>query len=245
MNLKLICIFLVLSFFTLPPVNAQDKQDISATELLSLYFDNVYGSDERLISGRVYYGPARGSIQGHPYYFDESWKQGNIETEDKNYDGLQLKYDICLNQIILRHISTDNAVYQIGLNSGNILNVKMGNSEFIPLPGTGESTDIPFAELISKGPVQYLITKEKSLEIREGVGSSDYEYKEYMDQYLFYRGNLLAFRSKNTIYRLFPEIKRDLKKYARQNNLFFIRRDVYARKKLVDYCNVLLIENNE
>ncbi|MEA1887410.1 MAG: hypothetical protein U9N72_09385 [Bacteroidota bacterium] len=245
MNLKLICIFLVTSFFTLHPVNAQEHQDISTTELLSLYFDNVYGSDERLISGRVYYGPARGSIQGHPYYFDESWKQGNIETEDKKFDGLQLKYDICLSQIILRHTSTDNAVYQIGLNSGNIISVKMANSEFIPLPGTGKFTDIPFAEVISKGPVQYLVTKEKSLEIRKGAGSSDYEYKEYMKQYLFNQGTLLQFRSKNTIYRRFPEIKRELKKYARQNNLFFIRRDIYARKKLIDYCNVLLTENNE
>ena len=238
-------LFLLFSFLVLSPAISQEQEDQSATELLLLYYDNIFGDDERLINGHFYYGPAKGSIQGHPYYFDESWKNGIIETADARFDGLQVKYDICLNRIILKYTSTDNAFYQIGLNSGNITRVKVANSEFIPLPGTNDSIDIPFSELISNGPVQYLVTRNKSLQITNSSGSTDYEYKEYVKQYLFYNDMLLSFRSKKMLYKTFPEIKNQLRRYVRRNNLYLIRNRIDDRGKLIDYCNALLSGNNE
>ncbi|MBN1388590.1 MAG: hypothetical protein JW965_09105 [Bacteroidales bacterium] len=233
------------SFLLLSPASAQEQDDQSATELLSQYFDNVFGGDERLISGHIYYGPAQGSIRGHPYYFDDSWKNGVIETPTAKFNDLQVKFDITLNKVILKYTTTDYATYQIGLNSGSMIRIEIGSSEFIPLPGTGESTGIPFAEVISKGPVLYLITKEKSLEITGSAGSADYEYKEYMKQYLFHNGMLIPFRSKNTLYRTFPEIERTLKRYVRQNSLYLIKNRINERKKLIDHCNTLLSGTNE
>lgn len=245
MNLKISFLFQIFSLFALTPVVSQEQGDQSATELLSLYFDNIFGNDDRLISGHFYYGPAKGSIKGHPYYFDESWKNSIIETADASFDGLQVKYDVCLNRMILKYTSTDNAVYQIGLNPGNIISMKVANSEFIQLPATNDSIDAPFAEVISNGPVQYLVTKEKSLEITSRPGSFDYEYKEYVKQYLFYSGMLIPFRNKKTLYKTFPEIKNQLKRYVRRNNLYLIRNRIDDRGKLIDYCNTLLSGNNE
>ena len=240
MNLKLNFFFVIFSLILSYPVISQGKLDQSETELLALYFDNVFGGDERLISGHIYYGPLKGSIQGHPYYIDDSWKNGIIETPTARFDGLQVKYDITLNKVILKYTTTDYAVYEIGLNSGSITRIQIGNSEFIPLPGTDDATDIPFAEVISRGPLQYLISKKKSLEITGSTGSADYEYKEYMKQYLFHKGTLIPFRSKNTLYRTFPEIKKPLKRYVRQNSLYLIRNRINERKKLIDHCNTLL-----
>ena len=245
MNLKLSFFFLLFSLIVSYPVMSQEQKDHSESELLSLYFDNIFGGDERLISGHIYYGPVKGSIQGHPYYFDDTWKNGIIETPVARFEDLQVKYDITLNQVILQYTTTDYAVYQIGLNSGNIINLKMAGSEFIPLPGTDGSTDIPFAEVISEGPVMYLVTKEKILEITSSTGSADYEYKEYLRQYLYYEGMLKSFRSKNTVYKTFPELKKQLKKFVRQNNLYLIRNKVGERRKLIDYCNILLTGSHE
>jgi hypothetical protein len=224
---------------------SQEQQDQGGTELLSRYFDDIFGGDERLISGRIYYGPLKGSILGHPYYFDDSWKNGIIDTPDKRFEDLQIKYDITLNQIILKYTSTDNAVYQIGLNSGNIKSVQIENSEFIPLPGTDKSTDIPFAEVISTGPVSYLVIKAKTLEITNSSGSYDYTYKEYLRQYLYYKDILISFRSKNTLYKTFPKFKKQLKRFVRQKNLYLIRNSIGERRELIDYCNTLLTGSNE
>jgi|GEM_PF-849057 len=235
---------LLLSVFALVPLSAQEE-DQRATDLLRLYFDNVYGDDERLITGHFYYGPAKGSIKGHPYYFDDSWKNGIIETDDAVFEGLRVKYDICINRLILNYTTTDNASCQIGLNSGKINRVKITDTEFIPLPGSSDSTGIPFAQLISNGPVKYLVTREKSLEISSSTGSPDYEYKEYVRQYLWHDGTLKRFKSKNTLYRAFPEIKGRLKRFVRQNYLYLIRNKINDRKMLIDYCNHLLSDNDE
>ena len=245
MNLKRNILFLVFSLLVFIPILSQEKVNRSATELLWLYCDNIFGDDERLVTGQYYQGPTRGSITGHPYYLDESWKNGTIEIDDVIFDELQVKYDIYLNWLILKFTSTDNAVHQIGLNSGKINSLKMSDSEFIPLPGSRDSTGIPFAQLISDGPVQYLVTRAKSLEIANSVGSSDYEYKEYIKQYLYYDGQLQLFRSKNTLYKTFPTIKSQLKRFVRQNSLYLIRNRIYERKKLVDYCNSLVTGNDE
>ncbi len=245
MNLKRNILSLVFSLLVFIPIISQEEENKSATDLLWLYFDNVFGDDERLITGHYYHGPTLGPITGHPYYLDESWKIGTIEIDDVIFDGLQVKYDIYLNWLILNYTSTDNAVHQIGLNSGKINRIKMSNSEFIPLPGSRDSTGIPFAELISDGPVQYLVTKSKSLEIANNPGSSDYEYKEYIKQYLYYNGTLQSFRTKNTLYKTFPGMKSQLKRFARQNYLYFIRNRIDERKKLVDYCNSIVTGNNE
>lgn len=245
MNLKLSFCCLIFSLTLSYPVISQEQKDQSETELLSLYFDNIFGGDERLISGHIYYGPMKGSIQGHPYYFDDTWKNGIIVTPTEKFEDLQVKYDITINQVILKYTTTDYAVYQIGLNSGNIINLKMAGSEFIPLPGTGGSTDIPFAEVISEGPVMYLVTKAKILDITSSTGSADYEYKEYLRQYLYYDGILKSFRSKKSVYKTFPELKKQLKKYVRQNNLYLIRNRIGERKKMIDYCNTLLTDNHE
>lgn len=245
MNLMRSFFLLIFSLSVVIPSYPQKQDDKNPTELWSLYFDNIYGDDERLISGHIYLGPLRGSIRGHPYYFDESWKEGTIGIPDTTFSGLQLKYDIYVNRLILKHTAASKAVYQIGLNSGNIISAKVGNIKFIPLPGGNDSVNIPLAEVVSSGPMLYLVTKGKTLQVTSSSGSTDYEYKEYVKHYLFYNDALIPFKGKKTLYKTFPEMKRALKRFCRQNGLYLIRNRINERKRLIDYCNTILTGNNE
>lgn len=245
MKLNRMSFIILLPLIIILPVRSQDNGNQQATTLLNTYFDNLYGADERLITGPFYYGPTRGSIVGDPYYTDDTWKGGSIQTTEALFTDLKLKYDIYLNQIILMYTSTDNAVYQVGLRTGNIIRATIGDKEFIPLPGITDSINAPFAELVSDGPLQYLVTRSKYIQISNGSGSSDYEYKEILKQYLFYEGSLLPFTSKRTLYRKFPGLKSDLKKFSRKNNLFLAKKNIEVRGKLMNYCNILLSDSNE
>lgn len=244
-NRKAFLLLLLASIALISPVTAQEIPDQKATLLVSQYFDNLFGADERLITGPFYYGPTRGSIQGHPYYYDDLWKDGSIETEDDLFTGLKLKYDNYLNKIILMYSSTDNAVYQVGLRPGNVVRATIGGNEFIPLPGYSDSTNTPVAEVISDGEVQYLVTRLKTLQITNGSGSSDYVYKENLNQYIFYNGTLTPFKGRNTLFRIFPELKEDLKRFIRMSNIYPTRKNITARGNLIDYCNTLLSGNGK
>jgi hypothetical protein len=236
---------LILSVMFMNPAVSQVQNSQSATDLLSGYFDNVYGDDQRLISGHLYKGPATGSISGHPYYSDDKWKDGMIETAEGTFPGLKLKYDININRVILEYISTDNAFRQVGLNPGKILSVNIGEKSFIPLPGMEQHADLLLAEVMSNGRVQYLVTRSKALYLSSLTGSADYEYRESVKQYLYYEEELIPFRNKRTLYKLFPDKKKLLRKYSNKYYLNTSGRRTSDRKMLVDYLNTLLAADNE
>jgi hypothetical protein len=237
--------FLILTVMFMNTAVAQVQDRQSTTDLLAVYFDKVYGDDQRLISGHLYKGPARGSIQGHPYYLNEEWKDGMIETADGTFPGLKIKYDININKLIIEYISTDNAFRQVGLEPGKILSMNIGGKDFIPLPGTDHNDDLLLAELMSQGRVQYLVTRSKELYLSSMTGSADYEYREYVRQYLLYEEKLIPFRNKRTLYRLFPDKKKQLRKYSNKNYLNTSGERTGDRKMLLDYLNTLLASEND
>lgn len=237
--------FLILSVMLMNTAVAQVQESQSTTDLLSVYFDKVYGDDQRLISGHLYKGAASGSISGHPYYSDDEWKDGMIETADATFPGLKIKYDININRVIIEYISTDNAFRQVGLNPGKIISMSIGGKDFIPLPGTDHHDDLLLAERMSNGQVQYLVTKSKALYLSSLTGSADYEYRESVKQYLYYEDELIPFRNKRTLYKLFPDKKKLLRKYSNKNYLNTSGRRTGDRKMLVDYLNTLLSDDND
>ncbi|MEE4215767.1 MAG: hypothetical protein V2I34_11930 [Bacteroidales bacterium] len=232
--------FLILTVMFMNTAVAQVQDRQSTTDLLSVYFDKVYGDDQRLISGHLYKGAASGSIQGHPYYLNDEWKDGVIETADGTFPGLKIKYDININRVIIEYISTDNAFRQVGLNPGKILYMNIGGKDFIPLPGTDHQDDLLLAEIMSKGQVLYLVTKSKALYLSSLTGSSDYEYRESLKQYLLYEDELIPFRNKRTLYKLFPDKKKLLRKYSNRNYLNTSGKRTGDRIMLLDYLNTLL-----
>lgn len=221
---------------------ASGQAAVEATEssLLSLYFDEVYGADERLVSGPFYYGAMRGSIQGHPYYINEDWKTGSVEIGDIRFENLMLKYDILIKQFILKYITSNSATFQVGLRSGNITRITMGSHTFIPFPGNKDSTAVPFAELMSDGEIKYLITRTKYLVLTNGSGMTDYIYKENIRQFLYTDGQLMPFRGKATLLKLYPELKTELKQYARKNHLQLGMKKYNYRAQWIDHCNYLI-----
>jgi len=237
--------FLILSVMFLNPAASQEQDRQSVTESLSLYFDNIYGDDQRLVSGRIYTGPARGSIQGHPFYSGDEWKDGIIETADGTFPVMKIKYDININRLILEYISTDNAFRQVALSPGKIVSVKMGGMDFICFPGLDDPTNTRLAEVVSKGRVSYLVIKTKALYIGNMTSSSDYEYRQTIKQYLQYEGELIPFRSKRTLYKLFPDKKKPLRKFIKTNYLNTAGKRTEGRKKLLDYLNALLSADND
>jgi hypothetical protein len=239
---QLSCVFLTLIFILSYKSLSQEIDDQTSSQVFGL-LDPVFGTDQRLVSGSYYYGPRRGSIAGNPYFIDETWKKGSVTIGNRIYANLDLKYDIEMNQVILKLTNINNAVLQISLRSESINRFVMNNRLFIPYPGINEQGIIQFCEVIVTGEMHYLILKNKKLMLSRG-GITDYIYQEYIKQFLLVDNRLIPFKSRRTIYNLYPEHRQTLKRYLRSQGSIPGRNRINDRKAMVEYCNQLVTEQN-
>jgi hypothetical protein len=238
--LKLHILIALFTAFNTIYLHAQIAEEASATTILADYFDEVYGADERLISGPFYYGAKRGSILGHPYFNDEEWKTGSITIGETLFEDLSLNYDVLINMVIIRFKTISSTDYQVAVRCSKIKNLSIGGQLFVPLPQAADSVLMPLARLMSDGEIQYLVTKRKYLSPSNGSGMKDYLYNERSREYLYHNNELIPFRGKRSLISLVPELKGELKQYAREKMLRLGPKWYDDRALLVDYSNYLL-----
>ncbi|MDT8402651.1 MAG: hypothetical protein RQ743_13230 [Bacteroidales bacterium] len=214
------------------PLSSQELRD----EL-----NGIYGADPGLVNGKIYHPSPYGSISGHPFCLSDEWMEGQAELEGNLYTGLMLKYDIVKNELVLNTLNLNNTSLQIILNTGKISTFKLGDSQFVRYPGSENDGKPVFCELLSDGEVDYLLLRNKELRITSG-GATDFEYKEYFNNYLYKDGKLSGFRGRRSLFKLFPEHKKEIRKYILQQGLFLDRKNVEDRAVLVDFCNEILSE---
>jgi len=216
------------------------EKTISSSQIHSI-IEKVNGPDPRLVSGKLYRGARQGSVADHPYYIDENWKPGYVIIDSLLFDNLLLKYDILENKLVLNTVSFSNSPVLLCLNLQKTKRFVMDGRNFIPFPPEKDSPDPRFSESLVEDTLSFLILKRKVLKV-EG-GSVDYSYETYEDPYLLFNDELLKFRSRRTLFRLFPVHKNELKKFIRQENLTFFRKRPENLRRLTEYCNTLLNNN--
>jgi len=218
---------------------AQEKT-ISSSQIRSI-IEKVDGPDPRLVSGKLYRGARQGSVAAHPYYIDENWKPGYVIIDSLLFDNLLLKYDVLENKLVLNTVNISNSPVLICLNLEKTKRFGMDGRNFIPFPPEKDNPEPRFSESLVEDTLSYLILKRKVLKL-EG-GAVDYIYETHEDPYLLFNNELFKFRNKRTMFRLFPVLKDELKKFIRQENLTYIRKRPENLRRLTEYCNVLLDNN--
>ncbi|MEZ5107053.1 MAG: hypothetical protein R2757_21285 [Draconibacterium sp.] len=237
-GLKLI-LLLLSTLFPFGYLLSQNTGTPISSNIVKSELDKLYGVDQRLVSGDFYAGAPLGSVSGHPYFFDETWKEGSVTIEGIKYNNLLLKFDVASDMLVLKTYTLNNNTIQLCLKKEKISGFTMNEAKFIRFPDENKSKKIVFAQLCSEGNVDFLLVRNKVMTITNG-GDSDFIYKEYFQNYLRYKGQVIKFNNKKTLYKLFPEYKPALKKYLSQNNLSTSKKDTHNLTMLVDYCNSLL-----
>ncbi len=243
MKRKPICFLFTILLLTLfvSQLYSQVKEKTISSSQISSIIEKVSGPDPRLVSGKLYRGARQGSIAGHPYYIDESWKQGYVIIDSLHFDNLLLKYDILENKLVLNTVNISNSTVLLCLNLENTKRFGMNGHNFIPFPPEKDNPERRFCESVVEGTLSYLILKRKELKI-EG-GAVDYIYETHEDPYLLFNNEMFKFRSRRTMFTLFPDLKDELKKFIRQENLTYIRKRSGYLSRLTEYCNTLLNNN--
>ncbi len=230
-------LYLLLSLFLIKTAHCQEGV-ITSKEMKS-QFDALFKGDQRLVSGKFYYGAPQGSIRGNPYYTDEKWKTGFVTINGIRFDSLLLKYDITDNELVLNPIYLNNVSASVCIKKKGISRWGYDNKVFIQFPPDTGKENPRFCEIVSEGPVSYYVLKQKELVVESG-NSTSFIYKEYDMQYLKINDELIKFKNKNILFRLYPDLKKQMRSFIRKEGLYPYKRNINDRKLLIDQYNKLL-----
>lgn len=231
--------FLALSVFLFFQIHAQD---ISA-ELTGLeyYASDQYGTSDILVNGWKYY-PEHFNAEGDPYFNEMRWQTGSVETTEGSFHGLSLRYNIQMDELILNKILKNGETAFVMLNQDFILSFSIGDHHFI---NAGKQDMHPslegYMEVIFSGKLIYIAEHSKmfvaNYSENNAFGSISGQNTDY---YLLAQGRLHKIYSKRSLYKVFPDEKRQIRQYLRKENIKFRKAGRPELKRLMNYLDTIL-----
>ena len=234
---------LILSIFPTRMLFGQyDQKTISSMEAHE-FFDQLYKVDPRLINGDFYQSQSPAGVSGHPFFFSPGWKEGSVRFGGLDYNDLLLRYDVSGDQVILNTAGFTNSGLQLVLKKDSIREFIMNGYTFEQYPEDDPFNGTRFCQILVEGKTDLLIIRSKKLRITS-TGLTDFAYQESESRILRYKGELIPYKNRNSLIRLFPDLKQDLKDYLRNNRLRLRRMKLQNHAEYVSFCNQL-IEGSE
>jgi hypothetical protein len=235
-------IFIFLDLFILQYNYAQStgKNDSNVLKLKS-YFNQFYGADYNLING-IRYVNLYPSAEGHPFLGEDSFYKGNIIINNLIYRDMEIKYDICNQEIILQYPYFTGNPDKIILIKEFIDEFEMDDRLFrkYTFPETGPR----FYQVVSRGNIYCLYFWKKDL-VKGSSVQIFYKYSpERKVSYLVIDNKLCSFSSRKSFIKLFPsQYHKEIIQYLKSNKMW-IRNDTEIKiRQLMDFCNEIIAGN--
>lgn len=201
--------------------------------------DNEYGIDQVLVNGICYEDEYLGSV-GHPFLFENQFYKGTLTYREREYHGLDIKYDIYKHQLIL-YIKQNNSIVWIIPPNDFILAFSLGDKLFVKHTFDG----VPgFYQLIfdtKKLKCLYYWSKSRY----DSDHKRDYNSYSFTDSqrktYLVVDDVLKKYGDNRSFVRLFPQESRvQIKQYIKNNKIKVAKSSDVEMKKFITFCKTLL-----
>jgi hypothetical protein len=211
---------------------------ISSADVFS-YFDKPYRADSRLINGDFYNTPKLSATSGHPFYFSPEWKTGELLLEGDLFKNLKLRYDIESGQLILNTVDYIESALQIILKKDRIEYFIMDGNLFQPFPESHPVTGLQFCQVLEEGHIDFILVKSKNLKITT-TGLTDFAYSENKETYLRINREVIPFKGRRSLFKLYPSLKPELKEYIDKKRMSLRRMSLIEQTELISFCNNLI-----
>lgn len=160
-------------------------------------------------------------IQGHQFFRTDEWQTGTVHAFGQTYPGVRLSYDINLDVLVLEH---SQLAYALQLPSQKVAWFDLLDHHFIRLQAdstTGSEIITGFYDLRYPGKTTFLVKRRKIFE----KSIEDMEVKKWFElaerYFIFKNGTYHRVKRKGSFLKLFPDRKKELKKFIRKNKLHF------------------------
>lgn len=203
-------------------------------------FDKLYGLDVLLNNGKKYF-PEINPIIGHPFWRSKDPFWADLTLSGKTFKDQSLKYNLDKQEFILIYTNFNGQQGQIILNTSVIDSVNGRSFSFVPnkYPEIRQQ----FVQLIYQGRLSCYIGWYKELKVSSNGTKRGYQFSDDCHKYyLVYRGTVCKFSNKSSFLRIFDKAERNsIRKYFSNNRVTFKSLDANNLKKLIAYCDEILI----
>ncbi len=203
------------------------------------FFDQSYGPDYELVNG-IKYVYLFFNSSGHPFLGEDRFYTGYAVINGRQYPDLKIKYDICIQRIVLNHTFFSGEKEQIILNNEFIDAFELDGKLFrkYSFPETGTK----FLQVIESGDLCCLYFWKKKFNysttsIRNASSFSPPKKKTY----LLLNGEIWPFNTKKSFLKLFPEGNQEqIDQFIRTNKIRLKEAPDNMMHQLINFCDKLI-----
>ena len=220
---------------------AQEQSHDARTDYNRLYKSVIdeYGFDQVLDNGFLYIEKYTRKI-GHQFFMKDQLYNGTLVYRGEVYKGIEMKYDIYDQQLVLSINNNNSTEWIVPLN--DFISVFSLGDKFFSKYNFGGVTR--FYQLVNDtGKVKCLYYWFKQSFDSNNInylGFSEFTQSE-KENYLLLDGSLKKYTTNRSFTKLFPnEIRARLREYIRNNHINVTKSSDEKIKELLTFCNSLL-----
>ncbi|MCK4700218.1 MAG: hypothetical protein KAT38_07780 [Bacteroidales bacterium] len=203
------------------------------------FFDQSYGPDFELVNGIKYVYPFF-NPSDHPFLGEDRFYTGYVVINGRQFPNLKIKYDICIQRIVLDYTFFLGEKEQIILNNEFIDAFELDGKLFrkYSFPETGTK----FLQVIESGDLCCLYFWKKKfnnlpISIRNASSFSPPKKKTY----LILNDEIWPFNTKRSFLKLFPEgHQKQIDQFIRTNKIGLKEAPDNMMHQLINFCDKLI-----
>ncbi|MBI9054837.1 MAG: hypothetical protein JEY96_13520 [Bacteroidales bacterium] len=229
-------------------VLAQNQNINSRKNLEKLYNQSLefYSINDEIINGCAY--PLSNSrIVGNPFYNNDNWNTGTVFINGNAHSNLQIKYDVIIDDIIIKAKVGDGTERLLKLNKTLVDSFKINNSIFIKSNTFSIDQDNShyYYELIYNS--SFLVVKSHSKRFID-MYSDMSPYGKFSSLksklYLFDNKQLIEISTLNSFLKYFQkEQRKSIKQFMKTNSINYKSASYNQINELMNFCSNLIISN--
>ncbi len=219
----------------------------TTSEIISLIDStkNIYGSNDLLVNGPVYYQPNR-LANGTPYLYSSAFVKSTVFTKGNSFQGVDLNYDIADQQLILITSMPSGSRLSIGLSDVLIDSFLLNDYLFVNPSKLNLTSNYSYIQILNNDRYRMLIGYNKEFINRYNQKNPYGKYSvTQRSLFLVTDSTLININSKKTFVNLFPSTKKAVLTYLRKNKINLKKANPEQLKQLIKFYNSQLNNTDE
>ena len=231
-EIKFYLSILYMAIICFAPIHAQDDPVANYLQQVGDYADIYNGRMETVYNILLY--------ENLPYYMNADFTEASIIYRKNYFPNLKARLDLYREQLILLPPETQ---FGIIVNTQNVDKVYIYNRTFVLLNPPKESglKQGFYMQLFEREKMQLYSKEHFFLESKQLT----FNFERKIRYYLLYNGQYFTIKNSGSFSKLFPQYKKQINKFAKEQHLNFKRDAEKSFTSLADYCEELLTSTNQ
>jgi len=183
------------------------------------YYKKATEISQNLYNGRQYY-VYDGRAEEHQFFNERKWRKGVVRYDGQQFDSVAMMYDILKDELVIKHFNGDHILLQsekvdfFWLEQHNFQRLESGKD-------VNEQMRTGFYDILYNGKTRTIMrrTKQRQEKIVDKSVIPQFPPKDFF--YILKDGRYHSVHTKKSVFALFPEHKKELRRVLREPRIRF------------------------